>query len=170
MASDKRSQEADETTTLSMRQVEQFLHLEARLADEHDYEGWEALWTDDAVYWVPAGEDDADPDTKVSVIYDNRRRISTRMEQLKTGRRPTQTPRSRVRRMVSNIEVVPSEGPDTEVQANFILMESREAGTVITAGRTTYILRMEGDDIRMSYKKVDLVDRHRVLPTLSFIL
>ena len=24
-------------------------------ADEHDYDAWEALWTDDALYWVPAG-------------------------------------------------------------------------------------------------------------------
>jgi benzoate/toluate 1,2-dioxygenase subunit beta len=157
-------------TELELREIEQFLYLEARLADEHDYDGWEALWTDDAVYWVPAGEDDADPERKVSVIYDNRQRIATRMSQLKTGRRPTQTPRSRVRRIVSNIEVVPSAGPDTEVQANFMLMESREAANVVTAGRTTFRLRREGDGIRMSYKKVDLVDRHRVLPTLSFIL
>ncbi len=159
-----------EETDLELREIEEFLYLEARLADEHDYDGWEALWTEDAVYWVPAGGDDIDPDRQVSVIYDNRRRISTRMEQLKTGRRPTQTPRSRVRRVISNIEVVGSRGPDTEVQANFMLMESREAGNVFTAGRTTYRLRRDGDDIRMSYKKVALVDNHRVLPTLSFIL
>ncbi len=33
--------------------VEQFLYREARYADEHDYDAWEALWTDDALYWVP---------------------------------------------------------------------------------------------------------------------
>jgi hypothetical protein len=42
---------------LDLRQIEQFLYREARYADEHDYDAWEALWTDDASYWVPAGGD-----------------------------------------------------------------------------------------------------------------
>jgi benzoate/toluate 1,2-dioxygenase beta subunit len=159
-----------ERTTLQLREIEEFLYLEARLADEHDYDGWEALWTDDAVYFVPAGGDDIDPNRQVSIIYDNRQRISTRMKQLKTGQRPTQTPRSRVRRVISNVEMVSSASPDTEVKANFMLVEARETGNIFTAGRTTYRLRKEEDRIRMSYKKVELVDSYSALPTLSFIL
>ena len=34
--------------------VEAFLYKESRLADESRYDEWEALWEDDAVYWVPA--------------------------------------------------------------------------------------------------------------------
>jgi 3-phenylpropionate/cinnamic acid dioxygenase small subunit len=34
-----------------------FLHEEARLADEGRYAEWLALWTDDAVYWVPGSTD-----------------------------------------------------------------------------------------------------------------
>lgn len=49
-------------TALDLRQVEQFLYREARYADEHDYDAWEALWTDDALYWVPASDPDAAPD------------------------------------------------------------------------------------------------------------
>ena len=41
-----------------LRAVEQFIFREARLQDEHAYEEWEALWTDDGVYWVPYGGDD----------------------------------------------------------------------------------------------------------------
>ena len=44
-----------------IRDVEQFLYREARFADESDYDSWEALWTDDALYWVPAGNDSGDP-------------------------------------------------------------------------------------------------------------
>lgn len=157
-----------------IREIERFVYLEARLADEHCYDEWESLWSDDAVYWVPAGVDDVDgdedPDRHVSIIYDNRRRISTRMKQLKTDQRPTQTPRSRVRRVISNIEVVSAEGSEVELFANFVLVEAREAGNIFTAGRVTYRLRKEADRIRMSYKKVDLVDRSGILPTLSFIL
>lgn len=84
--------------------VEQFLYLEARLADESDYDAWEALWTDDALYWVPAGGDSSDPAREMSVICDNRSRISTRLKQHRTGRRYAQAPLSNMRRLLSNIE------------------------------------------------------------------
>jgi hypothetical protein len=67
--------------------VEQFLYREARYADESDYGAWEALWTDDALYWVSAGGADIDPVREMSVIYDNRSRIATRLKQVRTGDR-----------------------------------------------------------------------------------
>ncbi len=33
----------------------------ARLQDEHQYQAWEKLWTEDGVYWVPANGVDIDP-------------------------------------------------------------------------------------------------------------
>ena len=48
-------------------EVEQFLYREARYADEADYDSWEALWTDDALYWVPvAATDDPSPQSKTA--------------------------------------------------------------------------------------------------------
>jgi len=156
---------------LDIRVVEQFLYREARLADEHDYDGWEALWTDDGVYWVPANGDDIDPTRQMSVIHDNRRRIATRIKQLKTGRRHAQVPHSRMRRMVSNVEILGTDqGGDVMVGANFVLVESRERGTELWAGRYTYRLRLVGEDLRMAFKKVALVDNARVLPTLAFLI
>src|SRR6266700_708521 len=86
--------------------VAAFLYKEARFQDEHRYEAWEALWTDDGVYWVPANGADIDPEKEMSIIYDNRSRISLRIKQLLTGKRHTQTPQSRLRRLVSNIELL----------------------------------------------------------------
>ncbi len=70
-----------------------------------DYDAWEELWTDDALYWVPAAMT-ADPVDQMSVIYDNRNRISTRLNQLRTGRRYAQTPQSSLRRLISNVELL----------------------------------------------------------------
>jgi benzoate/toluate 1,2-dioxygenase subunit beta len=151
--------------------VEEFLYAEARLADENDYDGWEALWTDDALYWVPAESADSDPRTSVSVIYDNRRRISTRLRQLRTGKRYAQAPPSRMRRMISNIEIIGvTEAGDTEVGANFLLLEARARGTQLWGGRVTYRLREADGGVRMSYKKVVLVDLDQPVPTLGFLL
>jgi benzoate/toluate 1,2-dioxygenase subunit beta len=152
-------------------EAEEFLFLEARLADESDYDGWEALWTDDAIYWVPAGTADADPQTQVSVIFDNRNRIATRLNQLRTGKRYAQSPASNLRRLISNVEILGRDDRgDTEVGANFLLLESRPRGLQLWGGRTTYRLRRTADGLRLSYKKVVLVNLDEPLPTLGFLI
>jgi benzoate/toluate 1,2-dioxygenase beta subunit len=166
---------SETVSDLSRVEIEEFLFREARLADESDYEGWESLWTDDAIYWVPAGDAESDPMQVVSIIYDNRSRIATRLKQLRTGKRYAQTPVSDIRRLLSNIEiqvVLPNSqgGVDTEIGANFVLMESRERGVELWGGRTTYRLRRVDRQIRLSFKKVVLVNRDRALPTLGFLI
>jgi len=155
--------------------VEQFLYREARLADEGDYDGWEALWTDDALYWVPIDGEGGDPGRQMSVIYDNRRRISTRLNQLRTGKRYAQAPASKLRRLLSNIEFLsgrnnPEGGVDLEVGANFLAVESRARGTRLWGGRITYRLRRDGNGLHLAYKKVVLVDNDQPLPTLGFVI
>ena len=82
---------------ISLRDAEEFLYREARFADEHRYDDWEALWTDEALYWVPANGDETDPTRQMSIIFDNRARIATRIKQFHTGKRHSQMPPSRVR-------------------------------------------------------------------------
>jgi 3-phenylpropionate/cinnamic acid dioxygenase small subunit len=153
-----------------LREAEQFIYREARLADEHAYDEWEALWTDDGIYWVPFGSDDADPETQMSVIYDNRSRIATRIKQFNTGKRHSATPPPRVRRVVSNIELLDECDP-LRVGANFVVYESRERGITLWAGRTEYRLTRAADGtLRMARKDVFLVNNDRPLDTLSFLI
>jgi 3-phenylpropionate/cinnamic acid dioxygenase small subunit len=154
--------------------VVEFLHREARLADEACYAEWQALWTDDAIYWVPATTDPAaDPDTRLSHIYDNRARLETRIKLLQTGHRYSQEPASRMRRLISNIEV--AEGRDGELIAgsNFILAElSVQARPEMHwwVGRATHHLRRVDGQMRMSVKKVVLINAAEPLPNLSFLI
>ena len=155
-------------------EVEQFLYREARYADESDYDAWEALWTDDALYWVPVSSTD-DPLRQMSVIYDNRSRIATRLKQIRTGKRYAQSPPSNLRRLLSNIEFLggranSSGGVDLEVGANFMVLESRARGTHLWGGRVTYRVRRQDDELRLAYKKVVLVDNDRPIPTLGFLI
>lgn len=159
----------------SYGEIAQFLYREARLADENDYDGWEALWTDDALYWVPSGGADVDPRTNVAIIYDNRSRISTRMKQVKTGKRYAQAPPSDLRRILGNIELLGGREnalgtTDVEVSANFLAYESRQRENQLWGGRTTYRLRRVDGEIRLAYKKVVLVDSDKPIPTLAFLI
>jgi Small subunit of phenylpropionate dioxygenase len=155
--------------TISRTEVEEFLYREARLADEGRYDEWEALWTDDALYWVPSG-DTVDPHKQISVIYDHRSRIALRVAQLKTGKRHAQDPRSNVAHLLSNIEVLGEDGAGTHTTATFIAIESRSRGLTTWAGRVEHTLVRRDERILMSRKVVRLVNADQPLPTLAFLI
>ena len=150
--------------------IQQFIFREARLQDDHDYEAWEALWTSDGTYWVPANADDTDPEKEMSIIYDNRSRISLRVKQLLTGRHHTQAPQSRLRRIVSNIELLGEQDGDIRVGTNCLVFESNLRDDTIWAARNEYRLRKAELGFRMAYKKVLLVNNHKPIFTLSFLI
>ena len=156
------------------RTVEAFLYKEARFADEARYAEWEALWMDDALYWVPAITDpEVDPNTHISHIYDNRQRIATRIQLLQSGYRYSQEPASSMRRLISNIEVEKNAGKEFIAGSNFLLVElsiQAKHETHLWAGRTTHTLQWVDDELKMSRKKVVLVNAAEPLPNMSFLI
>ena len=155
--------------TVTLTEAEQFLYREARLADTWELDAWEALWTDDAVYHVPVDEN-LDPRTHMSIIFDNRGRIATRIKQLQTGRRHSQRPPSRLVRTVGNVEILGVEDGDTVVASVVTVVESRDRGTTFWAGRVTHRLRRVDGVLRMATKTVVLVDSDRALSSMSFLV
>jgi 3-phenylpropionate/cinnamic acid dioxygenase small subunit len=150
--------------------VSQFLFLEARLQDTHAYDDWEALWTDDAIYWVPANGQDTDPERDMSILFDNRSRIGIRVKQLKTGRRYTQTPRSELARVIGNIEIVAVNGSEVEARANAMVFEDSLRGETVWASHNHYRLRLVDGDFKLVRKKVGLVNNNKPIFTLSFLI
>ena len=157
-----------------LRAVEQFVYREARLCDEQRYDEWEALWTDDGVYWVPATTDpSADPQKHLSHIYDNRARLDTRVKLLQTGHRYSQEPASLMRRLISNIEMQAAGDDELVAGSNFVLAElaiQAKHEMHWWVGRTTHRLRRVDGDLRMSRKKVVLINAAEPLPNLSFLI
>src|ERR1700733_4445556 len=145
-----------------------FIYREARLADEARYSEWEALWDDDATYWVPMSPD-ADPETQGSYINDHRRRIRSRVAQLNTGVRHSQTPPSVLRRTVSNFEVAETRGDTVTVASNFILAEYRFDLT-LWAGRYLHTIRRTEGGLRLAGKTVHLVNAGGPIPTMAFLI
>jgi 3-phenylpropionate/cinnamic acid dioxygenase small subunit len=148
-----------------------FLYLEARLADEGRYSEWEALWADDddtVEYRVPMHPDD-DPRTTLAYINDNRRRIKSRVAQLNTGNRHSQTPPSVMRRVVSNSEVVHAGADTVTVESNFALFEYRLRQR-FWAGRVLHTIRLSPAGPRLIRKIVHLIDAGGPLETLAFLI
>ena len=158
---------------VSHEAAQAFVHREARLLDERRYDDWLGMWADDRdiLYWIPAEDDHAGTEI-ISFVHDNGRRLTTRVRQLLTGERYSQVPFSRTVRIVSGVERV-SAGPGAvTVYAAFALHEFRMDRTHVWAGRLEFDLVDPGGDggLRMTRKKVLLVDRTGAVPSMAFLL
>lgn len=153
---------------INRQDVEAFLYLEARLADENRYDEWAALWTDDAIYWVPSNTYDYDPTQRISIIYDDRGRIQDRVDRLKSGGAWAQEPRSRLRRMISNIEI--EQAAEPTVRSNVVIGELRRGLQTVYFAQQIHRLRMVDGAIRLAFKKVNLINNNEPIHNLSFIV
>jgi benzoate/toluate 1,2-dioxygenase beta subunit len=152
------------------RAIERFLYREARLMDENAYAEWLALWADDALYWIPCGGDDVDPMRKVSTVYDDRKRLEARIKRLLSGNAHAQAPPSRLRRVVSNIESEEAADGAITTYSNFVLGEVRRGKQDVFIGQSTHKLRPSGDDLRIFFKKVVLVNGDEYIDNLTFLV
>jgi benzoate/toluate 1,2-dioxygenase beta subunit len=152
------------------QQVEQFIYHEADLMDEHRYDEWLELWTDDALYWVPTGRDEVDPKREISLIYDDRTRLQVRIARLKSGFAHAQDPKSRMRRVISNIAVSEETNRDILSRSNFLLVELRRGKQDLFAGRTIHRLRPHAGSFKLVFKKVLLVNNDESIDNLTFLI
>ena len=151
-------------------QVEQFIYHEAQLMDEHRYDEWLALWTEPALYWVPSNRDDVDPKREVSLIYDDWVRLQLRVSRLKSGFAHAQEPKSRMRRLISNIEIEDGGNGEIVAHSNFMLAELRRGKQDLFAGRSTHRLRPHNGSFKMASKKVLLVNNDEPIDNLTFLI
>ncbi|RLA14777.1 MAG: hypothetical protein DRQ60_06320, partial [Gammaproteobacteria bacterium] len=138
--------------------VTKFLYLEADLMDEHRFDEWLALWSSELLYWVPCNDDDIDPARQVSLIYDDRVALENRIARLQSPAAHSQIPRSRLRRVLSNIVINDKGAGVVEVSSNFILAESRHHRQNIFAGKSIHTLVEQENNLLMAQKKVLLID------------
>src|SRR6516225_12473147 len=130
---------------LGLFECEQFLIHEARLLDEARFDDWLALFTSDAWYWVPSQPDQLDPHETVSLIYDDRRLLETRVRRLASPRMYSQEPRSRTSRIVSNVTIETNDRNACTVRSKFVMIEFRREQQRIFAGTALHRLVQSGD-------------------------
>jgi 3-phenylpropionate/cinnamic acid dioxygenase small subunit len=162
---------------LSVEAAERFLVAEVRLLDERRFEEWEALFTEDAVYWLPI-DPAGDPASSVSIVYDDRRRLRERIYRLLKTPVLDQNPPSRTMHFVSNVEVAPADaGGEALVRCAQLIAEVRPGGLGqaglnaprLLAARCEYRLRPVDGTWRIAEKRVVLLAADAPQYNLSFI-
>src|SRR5665213_2567111 len=89
--------------SIARTDVEDFLFAEAELLDEWRLPEWLELFTDDAIYYVPATDlaVDASPDNNLFYVSDARFRLSERVKRLMKRTAHAGYPHSPTRHLVS---------------------------------------------------------------------
>jgi benzoate/toluate 1,2-dioxygenase beta subunit len=143
---------------LDVRRCEQFLLHEARLLDEAKFDEWLALFTPEAWYWVPSEPDQPDPVETVSLIYDDRRLLETRVRRLSSPRMYSQEPRSRTSRIIANVTIEEADTTSCTVRSKFMMIEYRREQQRLFGGTALHRLMQSGGRIMIAWKRVDLVN------------
>jgi p-cumate 2,3-dioxygenase beta subunit len=137
--------------------VESFLYAEARLLDNWQLHEWAALFTSDGMYRIPALDNpDGDPATTIGLVADDLPRIQSRVRQLLGDTAWAENPKSRTRRLITNVEITGVDGEEIRVTANFMVHRSRRERTDVYVGRYEYRLVRAGESFRIRERKVFL--------------
>ena len=143
-----------------IKSIEQFLYHEARLLDEQRWEEWNALYLDDAEYWVPAAPDQPDPHNHVSLIYETGLLRAVRIKRYKHPNAFSLQPKPRSVHLLSNIilDNFDADSGEYSVNSRFVMLQYRREKQDVFAGSYNHRLRIEGNEFRIAGKRVDLLN------------
>jgi 3-phenylpropionate/cinnamic acid dioxygenase small subunit len=143
---------------LDLSRCERFLQHEAWLLDEGKFDDWLALFTPDGSYWVPSQPDQDNPRDTVSLIYDDRRLLETRVRRLASPRIYSQEPRSRTSRIISNVFIEDGDNNACTVRSKFLMVEYRREAQRLFAGTAFHRLVQVDGLILIASKRVNLLN------------
>lgn len=155
-------------TQPSLDELRAFIEDEAELLDTQQFDRWLALYAEDAVYWVPAVPNQENWVDHVSLFYDDRHTMGTRVQRLKHPKLHCQSPPSRTVRVLSNFRLEGVEGVTSTVRSKFVMIEDRPgAEQRLFGGRYTHTLRRAGEGLEIVTKRVDLTNCDQSFPLLT---
>ncbi len=160
-------------SVVTRAEVEDFLYHEAALLDDWKLNEWEKLLTEDATYYVPPNDKlDADHRSTLFTIADDRERIRQRVIRINDPNCHAEYPKSRTRRMISNVRIAGMDGDLVTVTANFVCYRFRRYERIREyVGGYRYVLKRAGNSFRIRERRV-FIDAHELgsLGSVSFIL
>lgn len=159
-------------TAITRNDIEDFLYEEAALLDEWRLEEWLELLTEDASYYVPSTDiPEGDHKSTLFLIADDATRIRSRVKQLLGRFAHAEHPRSRTRRLISNVRIRSVAGDTVRVTANFAVYRARMEQLDTYVGRYEYVLVHKDGKLKIRERRAILdLDSLRPQGKVSIIL
>jgi p-cumate 2,3-dioxygenase beta subunit len=146
------------TADIDRAAVEDFLFHEAHLLDEWRLDEWGLLLTEDAVYYVPPNDvPNGNPKDTLFHVADNYERIQSRIKRLKSRHAHAENPRSRTRRLITNVRITDRDENHLFVTANFLVMRYRRNEQIRQyVGIYHYKLALQDGNLKIAERKAVL--------------
>jgi p-cumate 2,3-dioxygenase subunit beta len=142
---------------ITREQIEDFLYAEAALLDDWRLQEWLELLTEDVTYSVPATDvPEGDAKNTLFLVADDALRIRSRVKQLLGKAAWAENPRSRTRRLISNVRIREMTGDTIRVTANFVVYRMRMDQVDTYVGRYEYTLVQRDGQLKIRERKAIL--------------
>ena len=159
-------------TDVTRQDLIDFVVHEARLLDAKRFDDWNALFTADAYYWVPLVPDQEDGVNHTSHLYEDKLLRDLRIERLKSPRAFSQQPPSRCHHLLQTptVEVFDLESNRFIVRTEFHYTESQGDELQFYVGTCFHHLRVVDGALRMTLKRVNLLNCDSALPAVQLFI
>lgn len=137
-----------------------FVVREARMLDEHRFEDWLDLFTEDGHYWMPLEWGQTDPVLVGSLMYEDKLLLRIRVDRLKGNRTFSQKPKSRCHHVLQapTIDRRDDAAGEYHLYTPFHYVETRLDDQNLYAGWARHHLVVVDGALRIRLKRVDLVN------------
>ena len=154
---------------LLIREVEEFLYTEAETLDQHRYDDWLTMITEDIRYFMPLRRNVSHRDLdrmnsreQVDVAWfdEDHFTLLQRVLQIKTGVHWSEEPFSRTTHMVSNVQLVHVAESEVSVSCKILVYRNRlETETDLLVGKRRDTLRRVDGRFKLSRREI-LIDQN----------
>jgi 3-phenylpropionate/cinnamic acid dioxygenase small subunit len=166
--------QADLERLLLQREIEEFLHAEAELLDERQFEKWLDLMAEDLEYVMPLcrnvalgahqRSEDTSQNDEVCWFDDDKETLAKRVAQILTGQHWAEEPLSRMCHLISNVQIIETAPPEVHVKCRFLIYRNRlQDEENLFVGKRQDVLRKVGDGWKVAKRKI-LLDQNVLLP------
>ena len=158
--------------TVTHQALIDFVIHEARLLDAKRFDEWNALFTPDAYYWLPLVPDQEDGINHTSHLYEDKLLRELRIERLKSPRAFSQQPPSRCHHLlqVPAVERFDLEANHFVLRTEFHYTESQGDELQFYVGTFFHHLTLQGGALRMTLKRVNLLNCDAALPAVQLFI
>jgi 3-phenylpropionate/cinnamic acid dioxygenase small subunit len=160
------------TTTVTRQALIDFVIAEARLLDAKRYDEWNALFTDDAYYWLPLVPDQEDGVNHTSHLYEDKLLRELRIARLKSPRAFSQQPPSRCHHLLQqpSVEDFDADANRYVLRTEFHYTEAQGDELQFYVGTFFHHLTLQGGVLRMTLKRVNLLNCDAALPAVQLFI
>ncbi len=142
------------------------------MLDDRRFNEWLSLFSDNGWYWVPITADQDNPFDTVSIIYDDRKLLETRVRRLNNVNIHAESPPPRTSRIIGNVilENVDQAAGNYDISSRFQLVEFRGDKQRLFAGSMRHVLRPEDVGFVIQGKRINLVNSDGMLEGITTLL